>query len=276
MKNISENYEFKTIDYSLSDKRRNEGKILFAQGKALPSSKGEINFEKYNQNNQSFNFNISSENTTTSNQDNNTTLSNLHLGEYNLYGNNFSASEKPFTLGKTRDCLYVKHYPYISFGKNILSPLLLILFICMLYIVIWIFFFNDSGNLLKILFNYCFIFYLISHFLAIFINPGIPSFKYHQIIKHNLQENKINKFGCSKCKKCKLIYKLKDNIGHCNKCNICYYGYERHSFWTGHCVGLYNKFFFICFVLSFWTFNMLCLTMILVKILKTFFIKQKI
>ena len=188
-----------------------------------------------------------------------------------IYGNDISLISKPSKLGKTRVCLYIKKYPIISIGSNILYPLLLIVLICLLYIFIWIFFYNESGNLLKKLFNYFFVSYLISHILSIFINPGIPSFKYNQIIKYNLKENRINKLNCSKCQKCNLCYKLKDNIGHCKKCNICYYGYERHSFWIGHCICRYNKFFFICFVLSFWTFIMLCLSMIFVKILKQFF-----
>ena len=143
-----------------------------------------------------------------------------------------------------------------------------------LYLIIWLLFVNDAGIFLTKLFNYFFIIYLISHILSIFINPGIPSFKYSQIIKNNIKEKKINKLSCSKCKKCKLFYKLKDKINHCNNCNVCYMEHDRHNFWIGHCVGKYNKLLFVCFILSFWTFILLSLAMIGVKIIKVFFIKQ--
>ena len=276
MKNISENYEFRSIDPSLKDKNKIDNNSLFSSGKALPSSKEDINYDKSKQNNQSINFSSTSIRTTTFNQDNNTSSFSLQENEYYLFGNNFSLIKKPHKLGKIRVGFYINSYPLISLGNDIFYPLLLILFICLLYIVIWMFFFHDSGYLLKKLFNYFFVFYLVFHILAISVNPGIPSFNYHQIIKHDLEENKANKFNYTKCKKCKLFYKLKDNIGHCKLCNICYFGYERHSFWIGHCIGLYNKFFFICFVLSFWTFIMLCLTMVFVKILKIFFINKNI
>ena len=277
MKNISENYQFRTFDPELGDKNKLGNNPIFYAGNILPSSKGEINFDKNNiLNSQSLNITTSSNNSTSTYSQNNNNTSSLSLknNEYYLYGNDFVINSKPYKLGKTRVCLYIKKYPIISFGKNILYPLLLILMISCLYLIIWLLFFNEAGILLKKLFNYFFISYLISHILSIFINPGIPSFKYSQILKYNLKEKKINKLSCSKCKKCKLYYKLKDNIGHCNNCDICYRGYERHSFWIGHCIGKYNKFFFICFVISLWTFIMLCLAMIVVKILKAFFIKQ--
>ena len=70
-------------------------------------------------------------------------------------------SLKPSKLGKTRVCLYIKNYPIISIGKNFCYPLLLILFVCFLYLIIRIFFFNESQNSLKKLFNYFFGAYLI-------------------------------------------------------------------------------------------------------------------
>ena len=91
---------------------------------------------------------------------------------------------------------------------------------------------------------------------------------------HNLKENESNKFNYSKCKKCNLCYRLKDNIGHCKECNICYFGYDRHSFWIGHCIGKYNKCFFICFVISLFTFIMISITMVMIKILKEYYIKK--
>lgn len=275
MKNTYENIQFQSIDSNFSDKKNYENKRVIIDGRALPSSKGEINLEKFNvQNTQSFNFSTYNRNSTTLNDYYNTSSLTLSTNENLLFENDFSLFMKPCKLGKTRNCVYINNRPIISFGKDILFPLLLILIMCLIYLIIWFSFFSLAGNLLKKLFNYFFALYIFSHLSCIFLNPGIPSFKYHQILKYNLKENKIDKFSCSKCKKCNLIYKLKDNVGHCKKCNLCYFGYDRHSFWSGHCIAQNNKLFYIGFILSFTTFIMLCLTMIIVKILKVFFIKE--
>lgn len=271
MRNISENFQIRTFDSDFGDKNNIH---KFNQEKLVPSSRRDINIDKKTQNNESFNFTTTSKNTSFTQDQNNTSSLSLETGDNYLYGNDYSIFIKPYKIGKTRVCFYIKKYPIFSIGKNIIYPLLLICLICLLYIILWIFFYKDSGILLKKLFNYCFVIYFISHLLSIFINPGIPSFKYHQSVKYDLKEKKINKFSCSKCKKCNLYYKLKDNIGHCNQCNVCYFGYDRHCFWIGHCIGKYNKLFFIFFVLFLITFIMLCLTMIGVKILKVFLIKQ--
>ena len=275
MKNASENIQFQSLYSNFIEKKGLEKRKMPLDIKALPSSKGELNLEKFNiQNSQSFSFSTSNRNSTTLSDYANTSALALQKNENLIFGNDFSLSMKPFKLGKTRNCLYINNKPIVSFGNDILFPLLLILLMCIVYLVIYILFFEISGNLLKKLFNYFFLLYIVSHLFCIFLNPGIPSFKYHQIIKYKLKENKINKFSCSKCKKCNLIYKLKDNIGHCKQCNLCYFVYNRHSLWSGHCIAKNNKLFYICLIFSFSTFIMLCLTMIIVKVLKFFFIKE--
>ncbi len=103
-----------------------------------------------------------------------------------LYGNDFSLILKPSKIGSTRVCLFINNYPIISIGKNILLPLLLIVLECLIYIFIWNYFFHSSGYLLKKLFNYCFLIYLISHILSIILNPGIPSVNYNKKIIKDL------------------------------------------------------------------------------------------
>ena len=273
MRSISENAQFRTFDSEYIDKKNLKNYPSFNKT-IINSSEREISGVK-NKDNDNLSFSITNKNTSFTQDINNISTLTLELKENCLYGNDFSLTLKPWNLGKTRVCLYIKYIPIISIGENILYPLLLIVCVCIIYIVIWFFFFNDSGTSLQKLFNYFFVIYLVSHLLSIYINPGIPSHKYHQIVKNDLKEKKINKFSCSKCKKCNLCYKLKDVVGHCNECNICYFGYDRHCFWIGHCIGKYNKLFFICFALSLFTFLLLCLTMIVVKVLKVFFIKQK-
>ena len=189
-----------------------------------------------------------------------------------LYNNNFYQNKKPIKLGGTRNCLYINNYPYISIGKNISIPLLVILFMCLTYIYIYYFFFKESGPILQKMFNYCFLCYIISHLFSIFLNPGIPSFEYNLEIKEKLKSKEIKELDCTKCKICNLSYKLIDRIGHCDKCEICYIGYDHHCIWIGHCIGKYNGIFFVFFIISIFFFFLICLAMIFVKILKVFIV----
>ena len=68
---------------------------------------------------------------------------------YMLYNNNFNEQKKPLTLGGTRNCLYINNYPVISIGKNISLPLLVIFFLCCIYVYIFYFFFDVSGPILQ-------------------------------------------------------------------------------------------------------------------------------
>ena len=187
-----------------------------------------------------------------------------------LYNNNFYSNKKPLNLGKTRNCLYIKNYPYISIGKNISLPLLVILSMCILYLYFYYFFFEGSGLILQKGFNYFFLLYIISHILSIFLNPVIPSFEYNNKIKEGLKSKKLNELDCSKCKICKLHYKLIDKIGHCEKCDICYFGYDHHCIWIGHCIAKNNNIIFVLLVLSVFVFIFICFAMVFIKILRIF------
>ena len=102
----------------------------------IQSSERELknqNIEK----NSSLNFSDTNKNTTTFSQDtSNTSTLSLVKTEY-LYNNDFDIIGKPSKIGKTRVCLYIKNYPIISIGKNILAPLLLIALMCFIYINIF-------------------------------------------------------------------------------------------------------------------------------------------
>ena len=190
--------------------------------------------------------------------------------EYYLYGNDLSINGRPSNMGNTRINFFINNNPVISIGNNILIPLLLILFVCLIYLFIWNYFLNTASNVLIKMFNYSFLIYLISHTFSIFLNPGIPSFEYNKIIKIKLRENKVNELDVSRCKICNLTYKLIDKINHCYKCNICYYEQDHHCIWTGHCIGKYNRYFFGIFVFTIFVFILICFVMIFIKILKIF------
>ena len=265
MKNKSENIIFRTFE---SDKNVTEYYDQNQIKAGLPSSKQDINFNIINTTSESNENNTNSINFS---QGNNTSSFNLNTNENCLFGNDFMAFEKPKKLGKQRNYLYIKKYPIISIGENITFPLLFILIICHIYIIFHKSFYANSVNLLKIAFQTSFIIYFISHILLIIINPGIPTFKYHQITKFYSNEKNSNKFSYSKCKKCNLVYKLKDNVTHCQKCNICYFKLDKHFFWSGHCIAKNNKLYYITFVISFFIFAISCLNMIFIQILKLYF-----
>ena len=266
MKNKSENIIFRTFD-SEKDVTSYYDKDQYKNNNQLPTSKQDIDLNRID-------ISTESNGNTTNFTQGNTSSFNLNTDENYLFGNDFMVYEKPKKLGKLRNYLYINKYPLISIGENIIYPLLFILIICFIYIIFHQLFYSDSVNLLKLSFQASFIIYFISHILLIIINPGIPTFKYHQITKYNLKEKRNNKFSYSKCKKCNLIYKLRDNISHCHKCNICYFNYERHFFWSGHCIAKNNKIFYILFVISCFIFGITCLTMIFIEILKFYFKKN--
>jgi hypothetical protein len=269
MKNKSENVAFSSfVSEKSEDDFSNNIQQKYKNNNSIPTSKQDINSNKLDISNESYG------NTTNSSQGNNTSTLNLNNDENYLFGNDFMVFEKPRKLGKIRNYLYINKYPLISIGESIFYPLLLILILCLIYIIFHILFYDESIKLLKILFQSTFITYFISHLLLILVNPGIPTFKYHQITKYNSREKKDSKFSYSKCKRCNLVYKLKDNVTHCKKCNICYFNYERHFFWSGHCIAKNNKLFYITFAVGFFSFGIICLTMILIEILKIYFNKK--
>lgn len=263
MKNKSENIIFRTFD-SEKDVTSYYDKNQYKNNNQLPTSKQDINLNRID-------ISTESNGNTTNFTQGNTSSFNLNTDENYLFGNDFMVYEKPKKLGKLRNYLYINKYPLISIGENIIYPLFFILITCFIYIIFHQLFYADSVNLLKLSFQASFIIYFISHILLITINPGIPTFKYHQFTKYNMKDKKADKFSFSKCKKCNLIYKLKDNISHCQKCNICYFKCEKHFFWSGHCVAKNNKLFFITFVISIFIFGVTCLTMIFIEILKLYF-----
>ena len=270
MKNKSENIIFRTFESEKNEGEYIENNKIKTKFICLPSSKQDMNFNIINTTSES---NDNSPNFSQSN--NNTSAFNLNTNENYLFGNDFMAFEKPRKLRNQRNYLYIKKYPFISIGENITFPLLFIVIICLIYIIFHQLFYINSVNPLKIAFQISFIIYFISHVLLIVINPGIPTFKYHQITKYQYNEKNSNKFSYSKCKKCNLIYKLKDNVTHCTKCNLCYFQLDKHFFWSGHCIAKNNKLYYLTFVISFFIFAISCLTMIFIQILKLYFKEKK-
>jgi len=187
---------------------------------------------------------------------------------HKIFGNEIDI-KNPIKMGNTKNFFYIKEFPIISIGPHYFYSFFLLLFMTLIYILFLIFFCKKSGNVLNFLYQISFIFYFISHFLSIFMNPGIPSYKY--IKKNNdifINKNNTEKIKFSICKKCNCIVKVKDKVHHCSICNICYINYEFHSKWIGHCVAKNNKIFFHIFEISFGLFVLVCFSILFVNFLK--------
>ena len=87
---------------------------------------------------------------------------------------------------------------------------------------------------------------LFSGILTFIINPGII---YSEKDKNENENEKIY------CHTCKFLYpKNNKRMEHCYTCNICICNYDHHCGVIGKCVGKYNFFLFIIFVLSSFAF----------------------
>ena len=71
---------------------------------------------------------------------------------------------------------------------------------------------------------------ITSHLLSIMINPGIPNKNYYitddviQVIAQNINQNMDILKKYRKCDICNILVQTKNNVGHCEKCNICVEG----------------------------------------------------
>ena len=79
----------------------------------------------------------------------------------------------------------------------------------------------------------------------IIINPGLPTSRYlnmvHIIRKNDVLNNSSEGNNHYKwCSKCKIYTLRRDNVEHCDLCNICILNYDHHCYFSGKCVGRYN------------------------------------
>ena len=96
---------------------------------------------------------------------------------------------------------------------------------------------------------------LLSCTLTYLVNPGI-------IYSDKKNKEKIY------CNDCKFLYPSSNiKMEHCYVCNICICKLDHHCDVIGKCVGKYNTYLFLLFVLSSFSF-IFCFAFILVNLLK--------
>jgi len=199
-----------------------------------------------------------------------------------IYGINYEDIKNSLKLGKTINFLYIFDYSLCSIGPNYIYPLILFIINLLIYDVLLIILKNEDAKLLIFLFKFSYLNYIFSHFISVFLNPGIPSKKYiDQIINEYYKNDKINELNnlnlnikLKICKNCNLITKIKDNIKHCKICEICYFNKLSHIKWIGHCVANNNQiiyYFFLCSLTCFYLFGF---SIIVVNVLHYFIINK--
>jgi hypothetical protein len=194
--------------------------------------------------------------------------------EPKLFGNIINEIN-PLKMGKTINFFYIKNYPIFSIGPDFFYAFILLFIMTSIYFLFLFFLCYKSGNVLFILHQITFFIYFFSHFLSIFINPGIPSFNYIKInyeinLKNTIENHfKQNKFNI--CKNCNCIVRLKDKVKHCFVCNICYLKFHCHNKWIGHCVAKNNIIFFYLFQITFCFYSLICISILFVNIIKLLF-----
>ena len=185
----------------------------------------------------------------------------------NLYGNPIHMIH-PYKLGSTYVFLYIKNYPIFSLGKYLFTPIFIFLIISLIFLATKFLLYDRSGVFLQALFFYSYIIFIVTYIYSIFINPGIPSMRYHNNNLNEIKGDKKIKKQYAKCKKCELVYKISDNICHCNKCGVCYYDLIHHSDLIGHCIAKNNKCVYYISVISLICFVPSSISMVVVYILK--------
>ena len=187
----------------------------------------------------------------------------------NLYGNPIHMVH-PYKLGSTYAYFYIKNYPIFSIGKYLFKPILFFIIMNLIFLVTKYWLYEKSSPFLQSLFFYSYITFITTFIYLICINPGIPSIKYHIKNLNEIKKDKKKKKQYIKCNKCELIYKISDNLCHCNKCGICYYDLIQHSDLIGHCIAKNNKYVYYISFISLIFFIPSSISMLVIEILKEF------
>ena len=246
--------------------------IIDLNAKSSKDSKNSENELTFN--NESQNSTVLQSGVVTSNKNLESMVDVLRNEKINLYGNPIHTVH-PYKLGSTYAYIYIKNYPIISFGKHLFKPICLFFIMNIIFLSAKYWLYDKSGIFLQSLFLYSFIIFITTYVFLIFVNPGIPSIKYHDNNLNEIKGDKKKKKQFIKCEKCGLVYKIRDKICHCNKCGVCYYDLILHSDFIGHCIAKNNKYVYFISVISLICFVPSSISMIVVNILKEVIKRQK-
>ena len=193
-------------------------------------SNNNININIYINNNNEHNI---------SNIDTNENINNLsHNFLNNDYEDNQTNEINPNierVFNKIHPYLFINHEPMLLIGPNLLY--FIIIFSASFFLsIIFYSLKNESYFIMKFLFLFGYLFYIITYSLLMVLNPGIPTNKNNI----DLDELKKNYIQCSNCN-CIFYKNNEHNTFHCKECNICVESFERHCSYSSKCIGKNNK-----------------------------------
>jgi hypothetical protein len=115
----------------------------------------------------------------------------------------------------------------------------------LIYFIIVSTLFKNNYTIVIVFENIAFIFYIVSFFVLVLINPGIPkkehyAYDYFLRIKSRLKD-------MQKCSKCNIIVPKSYKVIHCSICDICIIGQDHHNPIAGKCNGTKNIIYFSIF-----------------------------
>ena len=152
---------------------------------------------------------------------------------------------RPKKMGNLYVYFFIKNKPILAIGNNKL-------YLVIIYeLTLQISFFLIMKTIINSLFLYMkfmlISFYLncfICHMFIYLINPGIPDIKYYSKIffknENYIKMKEEEKKNYRLCEICNIIVNIKDEIEHCDECDICINKLDHHCYWTGKCIAQNN------------------------------------
>ena len=113
--------------------------------------------------------------------------------------------------------------------------------ISVLMLLIYIFFWEHLGPVMKILGIISYWSYFLSYTYTSFINPGYPK-------NNEGRKNGLPRKDYYYCERCRFYVKKSSFATHCYECDICIENQDHHCPWTGHCIGKNNLWSFYIFI----------------------------
>lgn len=119
----------------------------------------------------------------------------------------------------------------------------------MIYFIIVSTLFKNNYTIVIVLENIAFTFYIVSFFLLVLMNPGIP--KKEHYANDYILKIKTRLKDMVKCNKCNIVVPKSYKAIHCSICDICIIGQDHHNPIAGKCIGTKNIIYYYSFIFGF-------------------------
>ena len=158
--------------------------------------------------------------------------------------------ENPKKLGNLYVYLFIKNQPLFTIGTKKLSLVIIYqIFLNLSFILIHLGIIQNVFSYMRFMLSLFYSLNLLNHMYIFLINPGIPSpEKFSKKVIKTIKKEDRKYFEV--CEICNIITDYKDEVRHCNECNICIKKIDHHCSWTGKCIAKNNYLAFHLFTFS--------------------------